>query len=256
MNRPPVTAIPYSASGRFRGRRLATTLSSKIVASVRQGLFDGTFAPGGMLGTERQVADEFGVSRVAARDALQRLEAMGVVEIRAGAGGGARIARGNPQLFADALAVQLRLTNASAAAILDAQRAIEMMTAELAAEHATADDLAAIAGLLLQADNALGDTASFTKASFAFHLAVADAAHNEVLKMQLEAMHFIAWPSHNPMLTATAAAHIQDVHRTLYERIEVRDGDGARALMSQHIMQIRARRTADSAVEDAAGHCC
>ena len=52
-------------------------------------------------------------------------KALGIVEIRMGKGGGARIAQGNPRLFAEALAVQLDLTGVSAADILDAQRAIE-----------------------------------------------------------------------------------------------------------------------------------
>jgi GntR family transcriptional regulator, transcriptional repressor for pyruvate dehydrogenase complex len=54
-----------------------------------------------------------------------------------GKGGGARIAHGNPRLFAEALAVQLDLTGVSVAEIMDAQRAIETLGAELAAENAT-----------------------------------------------------------------------------------------------------------------------
>src|ERR687887_637167 len=73
------------------------------------------------------------VSRVVARDALRSLEALGIVEIKMGKGGGARIARGNSRLFAEALAVQLNLAEVSAAEILDAQRAIECLAAELAA---------------------------------------------------------------------------------------------------------------------------
>ena len=71
-----------------------------------------------------------------------RCEALGIVEIKMGKGGGARIARGNPRLFAEALAVQLDLTGVSAAEIMDAQRAIECLAAELAAENATEADLA------------------------------------------------------------------------------------------------------------------
>ncbi len=65
-----------------------------------------------------------------------------------GKGGGARVARGNPRLFAEALAVQLDLTGVSAAEVMDAQRAIEALAAELAAEHATAADHARLKRLL------------------------------------------------------------------------------------------------------------
>ena len=104
----------------------SSSLSSQIVADVRDALFAKRLKPGDFLGTEKDLAARYGVSRIVARDALRTLEALGIVEIRMGKGGGARIARGNPRLFAEALAVQLDLTGVSAAEILDAQRAIEM----------------------------------------------------------------------------------------------------------------------------------
>ena len=76
------------------------TLSGRVVAKVRTALFERRFRPGDFLGTEAELAATAGASRIVARDALRTLEALGIVEIRAGAGGGARIARGNPRLFA------------------------------------------------------------------------------------------------------------------------------------------------------------
>ena len=120
-----------------RGAR--ATRATQIVAEVRDALFE-KLKPGDFLGTEKDLAARFGVSRIVARDALRTLQALGIVDIRMGKGGGARVARGNPRLFAEALAVQLDLTGVSAAEIMDAQRAIETLAAELAAEHATAAD--------------------------------------------------------------------------------------------------------------------
>ena len=102
----------------------AATLSGQIVAEVREALFDRRLKPGDFLGTEKDLAARAGVSRIVARDALRTLEALGVVDIKVGAGGGARIAQGNPRLFAEALAVQLALTGVGAAETMDAQRAI------------------------------------------------------------------------------------------------------------------------------------
>ena len=89
------------------------TLSSRIVEDVRAALFERRLAAGDFLGTEKDIAERAGVSRIVARDALRTLQAMGVVEIKVGAGGGARIAEGNPALFAEALAVQLNLAGIS-----------------------------------------------------------------------------------------------------------------------------------------------
>src|SRR5277367_6148916 len=126
----------------------AATLSSQIVVYVREALFDKSLAPGDFLGTEKDVAARFGVSRIVARDAFRTLQALGVIEIKVGAGGGARIARGDPRLCADAMAVQIGLVGIGAKEILDAQRAVECMAAELAAENATVADLSRLKGLL------------------------------------------------------------------------------------------------------------
>ena len=131
------------------------------------------------------MAARFGASRIVARDALRTLEALGIVEIRIGKGGGARIAHGNPRLFAEALAVQLDLTGVSVAEIMDVQRATETLGAELAAENASArttrKDMEKLRRLLREAEAAIGDLDEFTRLSRDFHLAVAEASHNRVI---------------------------------------------------------------------------
>src|SRR5579884_2531128 len=97
---------PVTMSGRLTARIMfagrSASLSAQIVDEVRQQLFAKALRPGDFLGTERDLAARFGTSRIVARDALRTLEALGIVEIRMGKGGGARIAAGNPRLFAEA----------------------------------------------------------------------------------------------------------------------------------------------------------
>src|SRR5262245_42201040 len=93
MTRGERTVIPFRTA----------TMSTQIVAQVRDALFAKELRPGDFLGTEKDLAERFGVSRIVARDALRTLEAQGVVEIKVGSGGGARVARGNARLFAEAL---------------------------------------------------------------------------------------------------------------------------------------------------------
>src|ERR1700692_3175393 len=77
----------------------AAALSGQIVDEVRDALFERRLRPGDFLGGEKDIAARSGVSRIVARDALRTLEALGIVEIKVGAGGGARIARGDPRRF-------------------------------------------------------------------------------------------------------------------------------------------------------------
>jgi GntR family transcriptional regulator, transcriptional repressor for pyruvate dehydrogenase complex len=223
----------------------SATLSTQIVAHVRDALFAKQMRPGDFLGTEKDLAERFGVSRIVARDALRTLEAQGIVEIKVGAGGGARIAKGNARLFAEALAVQLDLAGVSAGEIMDAQRAIECLAAELAAVNATAEDHARLHELLADAESKIDDVISYTRSSREFHLAVAEASHNRVLVVQLISLQHVSWPAQNPTLTPKVARRILDVHKELAALIEMRNPAGARRLMDEHVKMIAARRVAE-----------
>jgi GntR family transcriptional regulator, transcriptional repressor for pyruvate dehydrogenase complex len=236
----------------------SATLSTRIVNEVRDALFAKLMRPGDFLGTEKDLAERFEVSRIVARDALRTLEAQGIVEIKVGAGGGARIAKGNARLFAEALAVQLDLAGVSAGEIMDAQRAIECLAAELAAVNADADDHARLRGLLAEAERSIDDVAAYTRSSREFHLAVAEASHNRVLVVQLISLQHVSWPAQNPTLTPTVARHILEVHRELAKLIEMRDPAGARRLMDDHVKMITARRVAEHREKSQAAElgCC
>src|SRR4029078_11242345 len=116
-----------------------------------------------------------------------------------------RIRQGNPRLFAEALAVQLDLTGVSATEIMDAQRAIETLGAELAAENATAADVAKLRALLREAQAAVPDLDQFTRLSRDFHLAIAEASHNRVLVVQLISLEHVSWPTRNAAATTNLA---------------------------------------------------
>ena len=257
------TGIPVAMSGQLTARIMfagrSSSLSAQIVGQVRDELFAKQLKPGDFLGTEKDLAARFGTSRIVARDALRTLEALGIVEIRMGKGGGARIAHGNPRLFAEALAVQLDLTGVSVAEIMDAQRAIETLAAELAAEHATAEDIARLRMLLKQAGNVIGDMDAFTRASRDFHLAVAEASHNRVLVVQLISLEHVSWPRRNVTATPKLTRHILEVHAKLVDLSELGAARAARALMDDHVKMIRARRVAERGHEHEApeeGRCC
>src|SRR5437660_4839558 len=248
LNTTSRDAAPIFVAGR------SVSLSAQIVTEVRDALFGKNLKPGEFLGTEKDLAARFGVSRIVARDALRTLQALGIADIRMGKGGGARVARGNPRLFAEALAVQLDLTGVSTAEIIDAQRAIETLAAELAAENATPADHANLKRLLSEAEAIIDDTPAYTRSCRDFHLAVAEASHNRVLVTQLLSLQHVSWPSENRTLTPEVALRVLKVHRELAALIEMRDAAGARRLMDEHVKMISARRVAEHMLDET--ECC
>ena len=242
------SALATKIPGRifFPGR--SASLSSQIIADVRDALFAKKLKPGDVLGTENEIAARYGVSRIVARDALRTLQALGIAEIRMGKGGGARVARGNPRLFAEALAVQLDLTGVSAAEIMDAQRAIECLAAELAAENATDEDIARLRQLVADAEASIDDAARFTELGARIpsrrrrglaQPRAGGAAH-------LAAARVLAAAQSDADAEGGASA-FSTFTRNCSALIEIRDAAGARKLMDDHVKMIRARRVSEHA---------
>lgn len=63
-----------------------TTLSDQICAVMKQKIKENEWAVGSKIPSENELADNFGVNRLTVRNALQKLNAMGIVETRAGEG--------------------------------------------------------------------------------------------------------------------------------------------------------------------------
>ena len=236
--------------------RRSPTLASRLVSKVRDALFERRHRPGDFLGTEKDLAAAHGVSRIVARDALRTLEAMGIVEIARGAGGGARITRGNPQLFAEALAVQLELADIDAEEILTAQGVVEGLAAQLAAERSTRAEISHLQALIAEAAGLLEDLDAFTRSSLRFHLAVAEASHNRVLHYQLVSLQHVSWPNRNRTLNKAVAKRVLEAHRRLIELIEARDTAAAREFMEAHVGMIRERRVSEARAESRKSVCC
>jgi DNA-binding FadR family transcriptional regulator len=220
----------------------ADTLSWRIVSQVRKALFADKLKPGDFLGTENSLAQQFGVSRMAARDALRSLAAVGIVTIRQGAKGGAQVASGNAEHFADALAVQLKLIGVSETEMLDAQIGIEAMAAELAARRATPADITRLKGLLEELKRLLDQPVSFTDVSMRLHLAVVEASHNRALIAQFKALRHVLLPAYTRHTTRAIAERAVEAHTVLIDRVESGDADGAREQMVKRLRLIRANR--------------
>jgi GntR family transcriptional regulator, transcriptional repressor for pyruvate dehydrogenase complex len=240
-------APPVAADGIAWTSVAADTLSARVTAQIRGALFSGQIKAGDRLGSESQLAARFGVSRMAVRDALRSLAATGIVDVRVGAKGGVFIAHGNADHFADALAIQLKLIGLTVEELFDAQIAIEVTSAGLAARHATEADLKKLRELLREllalAQSGLrrAEEAKFAAASMRFHEALVEAAHNRALSAQFKALRFVLEPEYRQRTTNDVVRRVVGSHKALLACIENRDADSARVLMQRRLEVIRAR---------------
>jgi GntR family transcriptional repressor for pyruvate dehydrogenase complex len=181
---------------------------------------------------------------------------MGIVEIRVGAGGGARIAEGNLDHFSDALAIQFKLAGVTEHEILDVQVAIESTAAELAALNRSKEHIEELQELLDEAEAVLDDPAEFTKSGQRFHLVIVEASGNRALVAQFKALRHVIWPQGAKRAKREIAAHTFKVHQKLFAMIEESDSDSARKLMVAHLSSIRAVAFPEDSKKAANGPIC
>ena len=222
--------------------RKPVTNADALVAQIRDGILAGAMRSGDFLGSERDISENFNVSRNTAREALRSLAAMGAVEIKVGVKGGATIAEGDVNAIGETLAIQHCLSEIPEDGVLEIQSVLEGLAAERASEYATKEDIEKLEMLLKEANGLIDDTVAFSNSSLKFHAAIAEAAHSQALHMQLNSLRYVIWPPHNTIPQPEVAKNVIRSHRTLLDLIKDRNGAGAHEFMRDHIEHIRVQR--------------
>lgn len=223
----------------FGRLRQAITNADTLVAQIRDGILGGSMKPGDFLGSERDISENYSVSRNTAREALRSLAALGAVEIRLGVKGGATIASGDAEAIGETLAIQHRLSGVPEDEVLEVQSVLEGLAAERAAEHATPEDIKLLEDLLEEAETLINNPPAFSNSSLAFHMAIAEAAHSQALMMQLLSIRYFIWPPNNTVPNPKVAENVIRSHHRLLELIKNQDAAGAHEFMRDHIEHIR-----------------
>jgi GntR family transcriptional repressor for pyruvate dehydrogenase complex len=225
----------------------ARSVSDEIVDQVLSAILTGKLGPGDRLPPERALSQAFGVGRQALREALQKLQGMGLV--RAAKPQGTFVQPLTPDVMRRPLSRLLEQETGRVVDFLDVRKWLEGMTAAEAAEAATQDDVGRIQAALEQviAAAARDDREALDAADIAFHLAIVTASHNPALVQLMEMYRNLMWSSHGFRLVLLEGVDYRAVceeHRAVAEAIRARDGVKAREAMMHHIEMIRGRATA------------
>ncbi|HEY9347561.1 MAG TPA: GntR family transcriptional regulator, partial [Inquilinus sp.] len=117
-------------------RKLYIQIAEQITAAIDS----GEFRPGQQLPSERDLAQELGVSRPTVREALIALEVAGLVEVKVGVGAFVRAAARPGSALPEA--------DHSALEIMQARALVEPELAALAARHITGEGRSELAGIV------------------------------------------------------------------------------------------------------------
>src|SRR3954470_6141155 len=178
-----MSQAPEFPSDRFP--RTRSDASELIALELRRYLERHELQPGDRIGTEQELAAEFGVSRPTLREGLRLLASSHLIRVGRGRSGGIFVARtpgeGMSRNVSESISMMLATESVSLAQLLDARMFLEVPLAGLAAANAgpaTADELQAA---IDDASGHVPGTPSFNAADKRFHQILAGAAGNELL---------------------------------------------------------------------------
>ena len=214
------------------------TTADLVVERITQVIRDHKLTAGDRLPGEHELGERLNVSRPVLREALARLQSMGLVEIQRGRGtfvGNANSLTNCVRLLRSAVTItpQELLTYA------ELRTAIEVQAVRQAAERATVEDIAALTGLLRQLED---DELSYPAAleiDFAFHRKLIEIAGNPLMRNMMEVIYEFVLTQ----MTRTTPSQRENqlgrrLHKAILTAVRDHDADGAERAMRQHMQAV------------------
>lgn len=212
----------------------------EITAQIRGRLARHSLRAGDRLPAERQLAEQFHVSRNTLREALRSLEIAGLLELRKGATGGAFIKEGGGDAAVAGLADLYHLGAIRPQHLTEARILIGTEVARLACARRTREDMAALEANVAAAEEATarGDVANRALVNYEFHRLLARAARNPVLTILTDALmemtrHFVESVGYMPN------RYVMPSRRRLLDCLRRKDGEAAAKEMESMLKRLQ-----------------
>jgi len=213
-------------------------LYEQIVQQVEDSILKGQLKPGDQLPAERDLAQRFGVSRTAVREAVKTLREKGLVE--AYSGRGTFVTNGTSFAVRQSLDLMIRTNKQEGSANLSGLRLVlEPEIAGLAAEHMEEQLLTTMREAVAEMDRNLHDPDAYVEADLDFHLALAEAADNPLILSLLDSIVGLLREQRSRIFNVDGGPERgQFHHKRILAAVEQRNPEAAREAMRAHLHQV------------------
>jgi GntR family transcriptional repressor for pyruvate dehydrogenase complex len=224
-------------------------LYEQIVQQIEDSILKGVLKPGDQLPAERELAQNFGVSRTAVREAVKALREKGLVE--AYSGRGTFITNGTSNAIRQSLDLMIRIgQHEGSTHLAELRQILEPEIAALAATRIEEQLLSTMRETVTTMDRSLHDPGAYIEADLDFHLALAEAAGNPLVLSLLDSIVGLLREQRMKIFQMDGGPERgQFHHKRILAAIEARDADKARAAMRAHLDQVKTDSKGASAEE-------
>lgn len=159
-----------------------------IIERIRAAILEGKLKPGDRLPSEKELGEQFKVSRQTLRESMRALEHLGLIIMRKGNGGGAFIVEVEKHVATQNLANYLYFKNLTIENLSELRRMMEPHAAGCAAQQISERDLKRLKTINSETRKNfdLQDWDEVTRNEMEFHLLIANQTHNPILILMLD----------------------------------------------------------------------
>lgn len=210
------------------------SLADRLAHEIRQLIQNAGYKIGDRLPTIMDMAHQFKVGHPTVREALRKLETVGIVEIRHGSG--VYVTRSEDVLVLASPGYAGEVTKKLLLDLIQARIPIEMQSAAFAARNASDGDLAELRGLLASAERSFDDDALLSSINMTFHRQIAQASGNTVMAQLLGVLQEL-FTTEQRLILGIFGSRQRDhqEHLGILEALEKRDESLAIERMRTHL---------------------
>jgi GntR family transcriptional repressor for pyruvate dehydrogenase complex len=216
----------------------AGRLYEKIVEQMETLILSGKLQPGDKLPPERELAEQFMVSRTAVREAMKALTHKGLIEVNPGRG--TFVTDGTSQAVRHSLGLMMKFgLEEGTRHLVEVREFLEPEIAALAATRKKDEHLAAMRNAVAVMEGSLEDFGPFVEADLDFHLALAEASQNPFILMLIDTMVDQLRELRERIAQVQGGMQRAQLHhKRILEAVAAGDAEAAREAMRDHMRQV------------------
>jgi GntR family transcriptional regulator, transcriptional repressor for pyruvate dehydrogenase complex len=213
-------------------------VSDKVANQLKKVITQGIFKVGDRLPSERDLAEQMGVSRPSVREAIQQLELQGMVE--SVHGGGTIVRSLAEKEIRTPMEALLGQDKRLVVELAEVRAFMEAWAAKQAAINRTDEELERIRSYLEEMERDLEKGRIRAEVNVKFHTEIASASHNTIFLHLIQSVYkLISWSirlhREEILVTAQDQGAIFTHYMKIFKGIQNRDAKAAEAAMSEHL---------------------
>jgi GntR family transcriptional regulator, transcriptional repressor for pyruvate dehydrogenase complex len=211
-----------------------------VTQAILEMIASSDLKPGDMLPPERELGEQFGVSRTVIREAIRALKGKGLLDVRSGSG--VRIIAVDESTVRESMRHFVHGSMVDYSKVDEVRRVLEVAAAGLAAERATPEDIEHIDDTLERFAKQSSNLEASVQTDIEFHRAVATATHNELFLVLHDSIGemLVEVRRRNLSRGRDERRLVVKMHQRIRDAIAAHDPQAAQQAMRDHLGHVQA----------------